>query len=128
MTSLLDDSRKPDITFHSSGRIDITARVVKLLEICQGDVIDVMTDGLEYMLYVRHRAANISGAHEAQCYPTNRGRRTRNFRCHSRRLCQTLIAKVKPSASELRLTAGELVNRPDLTCKVLVPLITRNPL
>lgn len=126
MKSLLQSTRRPDITFHSSGRIDITARLVRMLGIGRGDVIDVKTDGMEYILYVRHRASDISGAYEAQCYPTNNGR-THNFRCHSRRLCRALINAVRPSASELRLPAGDPVETAGIS-QTAVPLITRNPL
>lgn len=126
MTSLLEDSRRPDITFHNDGRIDITARLVRKLGIGKGDVIDVKTDGIEYFLYVRHRAADLSGTHEAQCYPTNSGK-SHNFRCYSARLCKALIGKVAASAKQLKLQAGSTVELP-VICKPAVPLITRNPL
>ena len=126
MTSLLEDSRRPDITFHNDGRIDITARLVRKLGIGKGDVIDVKTDGIEYFLYVRHRAADLSGTHEAQCYPTNSGK-SHNFRCYSARLCKALIGKVAASAKQLKLQAGSAIELP-VICKPAVPLITRNPL
>ena len=125
MKSLLEDSRRPDITFHSSGRIDITARLVRALGIGRGDTIDVQTDGVEYMLYVRHRAANSKGKFAAQCYPTNSGR-SHNYRCHSLRLCKALINAVMPSAATLRLAAGEPVETAGVSSQLAVPLITRH--
>ena len=42
MKSILGNTRKADITFHDNGRINISARVSKLLELSHGDVIDIM--------------------------------------------------------------------------------------
>ena len=52
--SLLEKSRKADISFHRNGKIDITARVARLLSLRRGDVIDVGVDNTECFLYVRH--------------------------------------------------------------------------
>ena len=129
MTSLLNNTRRPDVTFHSSGRIDITARIARSLGLNKGDVIDIATDGTEYLLYVRHRAANINGKHEAQCWPTKQGKRhSNNFRCQSRRLCQTIMDAVLPTATTLRLPAGPMVHHAWLGYNDAVPLITLNPL
>ena len=129
MTSLLQNTRRPDVTFHSSGRIDITARIARSLSLSKGDVIDIATDGNEYLMYVRHRAADITGNHEAQCWPTNHGKHhSNNFRCQSRRLCQAVINAVKPDANALRLPAGPVVKHACIGYVSGVPLITRNPL
>ena len=126
---MLQNTRRPDVTFHSSGRIDITARIARSLSLSKGDVIDVATDGDEYLLYVRHRAADISGTHEARCWPTNNGKRhSNNFRCQSRRLCTTIINKVCPTTNVLRLPAGIVVKHASIGYNDAVPLITRNPL
>ena len=50
MESLLKTTRRPDIAFYRNGRIDISANVVKALDIQRGDSIDVTTDGYEYLL------------------------------------------------------------------------------
>ena len=129
MTSLLQNTRRPDVTFHSSGRIDITARIARSLSLSKGDVIDIATDGNEYLLYVRHRAENITGTHEAQCWPTNHGKHhCNNFRCQSRRLSKAIIDQVSPCASVLRLPAGPAVKHASIGYDCAVPLITRNPL
>ena len=92
MQSLLGNSRKPDITFYSSGRIDITSRLSKRLGIESGDVIDILFDGYEFYLYVREKGSTIIGKHEAQCHPTSpRCRRCRNFRVYSRRICERIL-------------------------------------
>ena len=129
MTSLLQNTRRPDVTFHSSGRIDITARIARALGLSKGDVIDIATDGNEYLLYARHRAANITGNHEAQCWPTNHGKHhNNNLRCQSRRLCLAVINAVRPGADVLRLPAGPAVKHASIGYSCGVPLITRNPL
>lgn len=94
MTSILGNTRKPDVSFYRNGRIDITARVVKALGIEKGDVIDVAMDGDEYLLYVAHKGKDVAGAHEARCYPSN-VRNTHNYRCHSKRLCEAMVAAVR---------------------------------
>ena len=93
MQSLLgNSSRKPDISFYRSGRIDITSKLSKRLDLEAGDVIDIGFDGMEYYLYVMAKGANIIGRHEAVCRPTNpECPRCRNLRAYSRRLCERII-------------------------------------
>ena len=64
MQSILGNTRKADITFYASGRIDISARVAKHLQLSRGDVLDIMIDQDEFYLYVRLRSPN--GRHEQQ--------------------------------------------------------------
>lgn len=63
MQSILGNTRKADITFHDNGRINISARVSKLLELSHGDVIDIMDGQGEIYLYVKHRVP-VVGRHE----------------------------------------------------------------
>lgn len=104
MTITLENTRRPDITFHSDGRIDITARVAKALSLHPGDVIDIAHDSSEYYLYVKHH--NTVGRHEAQCYATNHGKICNNLRAHSKRLCQAVL-KVNGNYLTARLPVGE---------------------
>ena len=50
-------TRKVDVTFHESGRIDLSARVCRCLSIASGDIIDVWMDmdSRELYLYVAKR-------------------------------------------------------------------------
>lgn len=118
-------TRRPDITFYRSGRIDITALVARILGLREGDVIDVLEnhDGEEYMLYVCQRAADAPGRFEAQCRPTNK--RGNNFRCHSKRLCNVIL-KASNSDNIARLPIGTALDLPIYGHAVM--LITRNPL
>lgn len=121
MNCILSNTRRPDITFHSNGRIDITARVAKALALQPGDTIDIARDTGEYYLYVKHR--NAVGRHEAQCRATNHGKTCNNLRAHSKRLCQAVL-KVNGNYMEARLPVGEPINHPSLG--TALPLIIRH--
>lgn len=132
MTSILGNTRKPDVSFYQNGRIDLTARIVKALGIEKGDVIDVAMDCGEYLLYVAHKGKDVAGAHEAQCYPSNI-RKTHNYRCHSKRLCEAMMkvagtpsAKAQGTVAKepLRLAAGMAYQSKSMGM-VVIPLITR---
>lgn len=133
MTSILPNSRRPDITFCPDGRIDITARIAKMLHLQQGDVIDVAVTPTEYLIYVRLTASQCVGRHEAQVYPTNRGKhQANNFRTYSKTICDAILREVsRASVSDcekktIRLAAGSpIIFGPNGTA---IPLITRNPL
>lgn len=133
MTSLLPNSRRPDVTFYPDGRIDITARIAKHLNMAAGDVIDIAEHQGEYLLYVRLKAAQTVGRHEACVYPTKRGKHhANNFRTYSRRLTDAIFRAssvpggIAAGKHPLRLPAGLTVSLPDIG--LAIPLITRNPL
>lgn len=117
MKSLLGYSRRPDISFHRNGRIDITARVAHKLNLQAGDVIDVAFDRVEFYLYVRQKGTAIKGRHEAQCWPTKRG--SHNFRAHSSRLCRNVLA-LSGATDVARLPIGELEQRNGLPAVILI--------
>lgn len=122
MTSLLQNTRRPDISFHPKGNIDITARVTKLLDMHDGDIIDIAVESGEFYLYVKHRAGEAAGRHEATLYPTSRKvKKCHNMRCHSKRLCQAMLEACNTTET-LRLPVGEPV---DLRGQKAIPIITR---
>ena len=41
MKSILPNSRKHDISFHASGKIDISAHIARKLSLAPGDIIDI---------------------------------------------------------------------------------------
>ena len=134
MDTLLPNSRRPDVTFYPDGRIDITAHVAKILHMQQGDVIDIVLAGAEYLLYVRLRSNECVGRHEAQVYPSKRGKhKANNFRAYSKTICRAIRkAATVPGGfsagenSPLRLPAGTPITYG--TAGTAIPLITRNPL
>lgn len=81
-------SRRPDITFYSSGRIDITSALADRLGLEHDDVIDIAVDGLEYYIYILVHSAK--GQYEGKCRSTKNGKRGpgRNFRAYSKTICR----------------------------------------
>lgn len=120
MQSILGNTRKTDITFHADGRIDISARVAKMLSLQRGDVIDVLLDGGELYLYIKLHAPTV-GRHEAACFPTHS--RGRHFRAWSQRLCGYMIAAGGSSLDRVELGVGELVL---LNVGAALPIIYKN--
>ncbi|MBD5210977.1 MAG: hypothetical protein HDS77_06905 [Bacteroidales bacterium] len=124
MTSILNNSRRPDITVNISGRIDITSRIVKLLNMQAGDVVDVCQHGVEYFLYVRRTSQEIVGRHEGLCFPTSRGGRG-SYRTWSVRLAKALRDVCGKEDYIVRFPCGEAQVIDE---KIYVPIIVRNPL
>lgn len=111
MQTLLTHQRRPDLTLHPGGRIDIAARVTRLLGLRPGDAIDVATENGEFYLYVRHRATRPNEPrYEATVFPTKRG--GRNMRTHSRRITAALLRQCH-ATTPARLLCGELITRGD---------------
>ena len=114
MRSVLGSTRRPDITFHRSGKIDITARVSNAIGIMEGDVIDIAEDRGEYYLYIRVKAQDAVGRHEARCRATKKSKQGgRNFRAYSRQLCAFVLSQ--SGASDIaRVPAGVAEEIPKL--------------
>jgi len=126
MITTLKSTRKPDITFYRGGRIDICSRLARQLNLEEGDVIDIASEKGEYLLFVRHKAENAIGRHEARVMAANKG--TNNLRTYSRRLSDAMF-KVSRGSEEriaLRLAAGLPTEIAEIG--IAVPLITHNPL
>ena len=122
MTSILTNTRRPDISVNAAGRIDITARVARSLAMEPGDVIDIAAEGREYYLYVRHKASNLRGRHVGQCFPTSRIGRGGSYRTWSVQLAAAIRSAAGTGELSLRLPCGEAVVIND---KVYVPIIMK---
>lgn len=126
MKSIIGKYRKPDITFYRNGRIDITSRVVKMLDLHEGDSIDVGEEYGDYYLYVRHRydPRRKFGAFEATAYPSKTG--YKNFRAYSKKLCNALfgVASVEGSRKKYSPQIGSPLR--DNIFGEMVPLILRD--
>lgn len=105
MQSILKSNRRADISFSQSGQINLSAHLVKALDLHPGDAIDVKTDGHEYYLYVRSPASP-GVRYEAQCFPSNK--KGRHFRAYSRRLCKALLEACHHTG-KVELATGETV-------------------
>lgn len=123
MCSVLGNSRLPDVCFRMDGRISITAKVVSLLGIEEGDVIDIWSEDEEQLLYVLRHNGDASGRHTAVCKCTNKKRKFMRVWCV--KLCRHILS-LTGGRKEAHLYVGELVSHPRIG-KAL-PLITRNNL
>ena len=109
MHSILQMTRRPDVTLYSSGRIDITSRVAKVIDLHEGDVIDIAEDEGEYWIYIRQHADSVVGFHEATVKSSKAG--SRNFRCYSARLCQYMLSVhgISGKGVTLRVPTGRTI-------------------
>lgn len=92
MQSILGDTRKADIIFHSSGRIDITSHVARTIGLQHGDVVDIMLCAGEWYLYVKYHGP-LLGRHEGMAFRTNS--KGNHFRVWSKALCNALLHECK---------------------------------
>ena len=122
MRKLIDNTRRPDISFHRNGRIRINARIVRALAIKPGDAINIAVSNGEYLLYAIHLPQH-AGRHEAQCRPTNRG--GHNYCAFSVRLCAALFEACGISNRRASFMTGEPITTENDT---YIPIITRRPL
>lgn len=109
--TVLGNTRKPDLVFYKSGRIDIMARVSRMIGLEPGDVIDLAPMGSEVYLYVAHKGANVIGRHEAVCRSTKG--KSCNMRCHSKRLSEFVLER-HPGKEMVRLPVGAPIHHQQL--------------
>lgn len=89
MKALVQTTRRPDITIYRNGRIDISAHVVALLKINQGDVVNVVRDDEgEIYLCVSFRVP-LYGRFSGRCVFTNR--KGHHMRTYSKSICNELF-------------------------------------
>lgn len=123
MRNLVEIQRRPDITFHSSGLIDITAGVAKRIGLRRGDVIGVGIEGGEYILYIRAKAG-FHGIYQGRCFRSNK--HGQYMRAHSVQIARAVLSVCGRSGSDaVRLYAGDTVTGDFGTG---VCLITKNPI
>lgn len=119
MQSILKSNRRADISFAKSGQINLSAHIVKALDLHPGDAIDIKTDGFEYYIYVRSPASP-GVRYEAQCFPSNK--KGKHFRAYSRRLCKAML-KACNSIGKVELATGETIEENGTK---YISIITRN--
>lgn len=123
MVRLLQNSRRPDISFNrSNGLIRINARLAKTLHLQPGDTINIMQDNGEFLLYAIH-LDNPIGQHEPHCYPTKKG--SHNYCAKSVRLCRAMMTATGTSTVKVSYIVGSPILRGGTT---YVPIITKLPL
>ena len=123
MKSILGITRRSDLIFRADGRFDLTARVVRALGISPGDVVDVLSDGYEYYLYVACHSRNTSRSrYEAQVFPSKPNAHSLHFRGSSSRLCRTMLA-ASNAIDKAALPCGDIII--DHLGRRLLPIIVR---
>ncbi|MBD5314655.1 MAG: hypothetical protein HDS08_00560 [Bacteroides sp.] len=121
MKSILGTVRRSDIIFRANGHFDVTARVVRALNISPGDAVDVLSDGIDYFLYVSRHVGEASwGRFEAQVYPSCK--RGKHFRGSSIRLCKAML-EASGADKKAALPCGEVVK--DKDGRLLMPIIVK---
>lgn len=118
MEKIISTTRRPDITFHASGEIYITARVARILDLDKDSCINVAIDNGEYLL-IREHYNGMIGNHTGRCYPVNAG--SRYFRANSVRLCKAILEACGVSG-RAALMCGEAIL---INGKPHLPIITR---
>ncbi len=108
MKSILPNSRKHDISFHASGKIDISAHIARKLSLAPGDIIDIAHENGERYLYVKLRSGNYAGRHNGQVWATANGKGT--FRTCSKALATAMLAAAAVSG-RLRCPCGAVIER-----------------
>ena len=121
MQTIIPTTRRPDITFHASGEINITTRVARILDLTGQSCINIAKEKGEYLLFAVDYGSMI-GNHTCRCYPVNAG--SRYFRANSVRLCRAILEACGASG-RAALMCGEAVT---INGKTYLPVITRTTL
>ena len=97
MKSILGPTKRHQIVFYRSGRIDISALVVRTLQLAAGDVVDCVVDDDENIyLYKKYSGSEVVGRHEATTYRDSFN--SSCLRCNSVRLTQHILDLCSASA------------------------------
>ena len=121
MNHLIGQKRKHDVVWHRSGKIELSAYVVKTLGIARGDSIGVMGDNEEYYLYVSSKGDRGIRC-KAACYPSNRG--GWNMKAHCKELTDAIFRIVGDADSDkVRMAVGESVERDGVKCVTLLYML-----
>lgn len=117
MKSLLGNTRIADLTFHRSGRINISSRIAKGLCLSGGDVIDIAEDNGEYYIYCLRRAP--IGRHHGVVYPSSK--KGGGFVGSSTTLARAILSLCHEE-EKAALPCGEIVSLP---IGAAYPIITK---
>ena len=118
MQTIIPTTRRPDITFHASGLINISSRRARILGLTTESCINIAVEKGEYLLFARHYAGMI-GKHTARCCLVNAGRHY--FRVHSIALCRAILEACRVT-EKAPLMCGEAIS---IAGKTYLPIITR---
>lgn len=123
LKSLLSHTRRADIIFYRSGRIDINAYAARKLHLSDGDVLGFAQENGETYIYVDRQAAEVMGRHRCTCRRTNR--HGHNFRTYCRDITCHVLSNF-PDVMKVEIPAGDVVQHEHHG--TLLTLIIRNNL
>ena len=110
MKSILGATRKHGLVFHRSGRIDLSALVVRTLGLAAGDVVDCIVDEDENVyIYKKYAATEVVGRHEATTYRDSFN--SQCLRCNSVRLAHHILSLCNAAACA-KLAIGSAADIP----------------
>ena len=126
---VLMKTKKADLTFFESGKINITAHVSRTLDLHAADAINIARvekGWTEYYLYVERRAGEMLGHHEGVCAVTHgHGRNLRVFNCRLSRYILGLCHTDGPLG--LSIGTPEQVEGLGLAVPIILRPITNHP-
>lgn len=122
MLKLLEQTRRPDITFSRNGRISITARIARILSLSPGDCINIAFHQGECYLFASRTDHSI-GRHIAKCYPTKKG--FNNYCANSVTLCRLMLDRCGVSNQQASFMVGREEKKEG---EVYLPIIYKKPL
>ncbi len=121
MNQLIGQKRKHDVVWHRSGKIELSAYVVKELGIARGDSIGVMGDKGEYYLYVSSKGDRGIRC-KATCYPSHKG--GRNMKTHCKELTNAIYRIVGGEKEEkIKMAVGDIRELAGRKCLVLLYML-----
>lgn len=126
MLKVITSPRRPDITVYASGRINLTARVVALLRLHDGDSLNVAYDPPEILIFADQKASP-QARFFAACHPSNprNASKPAYYYTNSRPLATAILQHAALTDTP---RAGFFTGYPvELEGTVYLPVITRNP-
>lgn len=122
MPSILQNIRRRDITFYRDGRINITARIAKILGLQPGDSIDINSEAGEFYLHAVHHGLDV-GQGVAQCRQARPG--SPFLYVNSVALCRAIFRAIGFDGDKAAFAVGPAILK---DTKPYLPIITRLPL
>lgn len=116
MKNLISENVHPDITFRPSGLITLSSRIVRTLDIREGDVINIAQDKGESLLYVQHRSP--LGKFSGRCL--RHKKKSHYMRIYFKKLTDIIISLCGQAEAHYRV--GEAIKMGGTT---YLPIITK---
>lgn len=107
MSNIITSHRRPDITFYKNGRIIISSRVARKLNMAPGSAINILEDDGEYLLFALDKPMSNSRL-AAQCMPVKKGGKT--LYAHSVDLARNILNAARVSSPKASFMTGQLIN------------------